>query len=159
MKVIPSHRSSIGDLEANIVALLCYLAASIIAFIPGLSYVAWLAPLGIYFVEKKSEFVKFHALQAFALNAFGVVAGLVISMLLSGIAALSVATSALGAGLGVTIFIGFLASLVSLFVLALAAFAMTKAYKYYEYKIPVIGGIAVLLANKVQVGPFGEDKK
>lgn len=104
MKAIPSHQSSIGDLEANIMAFLCYLTSSILAFVLGLSYVAWLAPLAIFFLEKKSEFVKFHAIQAFVLNALGVVLGLVTSMVLSGIAALSVATASLAAGLGATAF-------------------------------------------------------
>ena len=65
MKVNP-HRSSLG-MDAHVMALLCYLAAFVLAWIPYIQYVAPLAPLIIFFIEKESPFVKFHAIQAFIL--------------------------------------------------------------------------------------------
>ena len=55
------HRSSIGQLNANSVAALCYGITLILFFIRGFQFCAWLLPLAVYILEKESAFVKFHA--------------------------------------------------------------------------------------------------
>ncbi len=60
-----------------------------IVFIPVVKYVAWLAPLIIYLVEKNSQFVKFHAMQAFLLNIIGAVLSFLVSIVLGAIMAAS----------------------------------------------------------------------
>ncbi len=57
------HRSTIFDLDANLVAGFCYL----ITLLP----LGWLSLVGlivVFFVEKQSDFVKFHAAQSFSIS-------------------------------------------------------------------------------------------
>ena len=149
---IQPHNSSVGGLQANVMALLCYLAGSLLGFVPGIKYVAWLAPLAIFLLEKESRFVRFHAMQAFLLDAVGVILGLLVSLLLGGIwAATAANTYAAAAGaLGSTAIVGLLATVVSLIILVFAVIAMTKAYKYETYRIPIIGGIAARMVGKAK---------
>ncbi len=134
---IQPHKSSIGDQQANIMALLSYLVGSILVFIPGIMYIAWLAPLIIFFLEKESRFVKFHAMQAFVLEVTGILLSLLVSLLFGGISYDSFA------------FVGTLATLISITILVLAIYAMIKAYQYVEYSIPLIGKISAALSGKV----------
>ncbi len=50
-----AHKSSIGDLNANVMAMLCYIASVVIMWIPVVRYVAWLVPLILFFMEKESS--------------------------------------------------------------------------------------------------------
>ena len=129
--------------------LIAYLATGVLSFIPGIKYVAWLAPLVIFIMEKQSSFVRFHAMQAFIINAVN----FVISILIGGIigagfaAALAKATlegdgnailAAGAAGLAVaTIF-----TIISLIFAVFALIALINGYQYKLYKIPLIGNLA-----------------
>ena len=73
---IDPHKSTIGGMDANLLALIAYIASAAVGFIPLLRYLAWLAPLVIFFMEKESGFVKFHAMQSFVLNLIGAAFGL-----------------------------------------------------------------------------------
>ena len=57
-KTVQPHKSSIGNMEANLVALLSYLVASLLLMIPAIGYVAWVVPLVVYLIETKSTFVR-----------------------------------------------------------------------------------------------------
>lgn len=46
------HKSTIGNLDANLVALLVYFVSTVAGWIPIVKYAAWLAPLVVFFVEK-----------------------------------------------------------------------------------------------------------
>lgn len=61
--VIAPHKSSLG-LDANILATILYVLAVAGMFIPGYRFFAFIIPLVIFFIEKESSFVKFHAIQA-----------------------------------------------------------------------------------------------
>lgn len=146
---VEAHQSSIGGLQANMMALLCYLIGAILAFIPVIMHVAWLAPLVIFFLEKESRFVKFHAMQAFALSAVGVLLGLLVSLLFGGMIAAAGLGAAPAAGFwGSAALVGVLASIISVVILVFAIIAMIKAYKYTEYHIPLLGGIAAKLTGE-----------
>lgn len=167
------HKSSLGGLDANLLAALCYGSAFIFSFIPIVRYVAWLAPLVVFFLEKASRHVKFHALQALVLNVIGALLSAVVSIVGSIIKAVivpsSVSYSIWDAGyydywekvkLAATIGTVFT---VIVYVLALGIgvlqiLAAIKAWKYEEYGLPVIGNIAGKLAEKlgkVNVGGTG----
>ncbi|MGI6161839.1 MAG: DUF4870 domain-containing protein [Christensenellales bacterium] len=151
---VEAHQSSIGNMQANVMAMLCYVSGTVLGFIPVISYVAWLAPLVIFFIEKESHFVKFHAMQAFLLNLVGVALGLLVSVVLGGIMAASVAMAtdyaSMTGALGSIAIVGVLTTIISLLILVIAIIALIKAYKYSEYQIPLIGGLAKKLAGKVQ---------
>ncbi|SHH61657.1 Uncharacterized membrane protein [Sporobacter termitidis DSM 10068] len=123
MKVNP-HRSSLG-MDANTLALLSYVAAFVLSWVPIIKYVAWAAPLVLFFVEKQSPFVKFHAMQAFLLEVVSWVITIVFSVLLFWMP-----------------FNGLLAAILNVLLTILAIVALVKAGGYEEYKIPVIGDIA-----------------
>ena len=150
MKVNP-HKSSLG-MDANTLALLCYIAAFVLSWIPVIKYVAWAAPLVIFFLEKQSPFVKFHAMQAFILEAivwvFQVIFGIIISVAWASYASSLYTYGTLGASLGVASALGIIDVIIGLVLTIFAIIALIKAGGYYEYKIPVIGNLADKFSKK-----------
>ena len=143
------HKSSIGNVDANVMALIEYLLTTIAGFIPVIGYVAWLAPLVLFYVEKESTFVKFHAMQAFVLQACGSVLGFLVSVVLGGIVTV---ISMLGASYIAYVAAGALSVLSVVVMLAVAAFAilaMVKAYGYKEYSIPLIGKLSEKIGERL----------
>lgn len=140
---VQPHKSSIGGLDANVMALIAYLASTVLAWIPGIRYVAWLAPLVIFFLEKDSLFVKFHAMQSFALNAVGTIFYFIVSVLIGGIALASI-TSVSGAyaALGIMGIVTAITFIISIVFTIFAIIAMVQAYQYKEYRIPLVARIA-----------------
>lgn len=59
-----NRKSSIGGIETNIVVLVCYLGALLLAWFNDTKFLAWLLPLIIYIVERDNEFIKKHSAQA-----------------------------------------------------------------------------------------------
>lgn len=153
LKVNP-HRSSLG-MDANVMALLCYLAAFILAWIPVIKYVAWAAPLVIFFVEKESPFVKFHAIQALILEAINWLLTIIVSIISGIIAAAYYASASIydyyysyRASIGGVVACSIIMAIIGIALTVFAIIAMVKAYGYYEYKIPVIGNLALKFSRK-----------
>ena len=148
------HKSSLGGLDANLMALLCYVAAFVIGLIPGIRYVAFLAPLVLYFLEKNSRFVKFHAMQAFILELLYMLLGLILSLIGTAVVAGSATSLLTGSAVGLGTAIGggavfaVLTGIVSIVAWVFAIIAAIKAYGYTEYEIPMLGGIARTLMGK-----------
>jgi uncharacterized membrane protein len=146
------HKSSIGGMDANVMALIAYIGASVLSWIPGVKYVAWLFPLFLFFFEKNSVFVKFHAMQAFLLNAIGAVLAFLVSVVIGGIVLASInASTSLNsytAALGAAGVIGFFATIIGLIILVFSIIALVSAYQYKLYKAPVLGNFAEKLAMK-----------
>lgn len=134
------HASSLGNTNANVIAMLSYIASGVLSFIPVVKYVAWLAPLIIYLVEKNSQFVKFHAMQAFLLNIVGAVLSFLVSIVLGAILAASYySLNSYGVGVGAFGIIGILSLVISIVILVFAIIAMVQAYKWKAYPIPLVG--------------------
>jgi uncharacterized membrane protein len=155
MKVNP-HKSSLG-LEANILALLSYIAAFVLSWIPFVQYVAWLAPLVIFLLEKQSPFVKFHSMQALLLEVILWVFQVVIAIITAVVSAamLSVYSTmyyydygSLSAALGIITMLGVIVLIIELVFTVFAIIAMIKAYGYEEFKIPVLGNLAEKFSKK-----------
>jgi uncharacterized membrane protein len=140
VKVQP-HKTSLGNMDANLMALLVYLAPIILAWIPVVKYVAWAVPLVVFFIEKDSKFVKFHSMQALLLSAVGAVLGFILSVIIAGAIAVGYSSNygygygAIGA-LGV---VSFLALIITIIIIVFEIIAMVKAYGYVAYRIPLIG--------------------
>lgn len=149
MKVNP-HRSSLG-MDANVMALLCYLAAFVLGWIPVIKWVAPLAPLVIFFIEKESPFVKFHAMQAFILQVISWIIGIVFAIIMA-IAWSTVSYTdiygALNASLGITGVLSVISVIIGIVLTIFAIIALVKANGYYEYKIPVVGNLAEKFSKK-----------
>ncbi|ATW25048.1 DUF4870 domain-containing protein [Candidatus Formimonas warabiya] len=144
-KTVQPHRSSLG-MDANVAVLVVYLTGVVLAFIPGIRYIAWLAPLGFFFVEKQSIFVRFHAMQAFMLSAVGIVFGLVAGII-TVVGVTSVAAVSPVGGRGALGILEVLGMVVAIILLVFALIAMVKGYRYKKYKIPFVGGWAEKLAS------------
>lgn len=141
------HKSSIGGLNANVMALICYIASVVVAWIPVVRYVAWLVPLVLFFMEKQSKLVKFHAMQSFVLHVVSAALSFPLSVVLGGILGVgSFSVTTYYAAVGLAGIVGLLTTAVSLVILLCAVIAMVGAYRYKETHIPVIGGIAEKLA-------------
>ncbi|MGI6169291.1 MAG: DUF4870 domain-containing protein [Christensenellales bacterium] len=144
---IGEHKSSLGNIDANILALLCYIVTAILGFIPVIKYVAWLAPLIIFLIEKKSSFVKYHAMQAFLLNLVGLIIGLILGLIFSAIFAAALIANPYGF-LGAAGVVSVISLIVSIVILIFSILAMIGAYKYQEYQIPLLGPLAHKITNK-----------
>lgn len=143
------HKASFLGADANLIALLTYFSSAIMNFIPILSYVSFFAPLIIYFIEKDSVFVKFHAMQSFLLNvvssALSFLFIAVFGASLLGIGLGNSATAAASFGVAAILYIAVIALLIVIMVYNVIA--MVGAFKYKEYHIPIIGNWAGNIAN------------
>lgn len=135
-KIAP-HKSSLGNMDANVLALLVYLAPIVLSLIPVVRYIAWAAPLVVFLIEKDSSFVRFHAMQALLLNVVGSVLSFILMVLIAG----SITFVAGGYGGGFVI-ISILSWLIVIAIIVLAILAMVKAYGYQQFKIPLIGSLS-----------------
>lgn len=149
MKVNP-HRSSLG-MDANIMALLCYLAAFVLGWIPVVKWIAPFAPLVIFFIEKESPFVKFHAMQAFILQVISWIIGIIVAII-SAIAVSTISYSdpfgSFGASLGIISVLSVISVIIGIILTVFAIIAMVKAHGYFEYKIPAVGNLADKFSKK-----------
>ena len=84
-KTVQPHKSSIANLDANLVALLSYLVTSLCLMIPALGYVAWIVPLVVFLLENKSMFVKKHAVQSLVIHILSAVVSLVLRVIIGGL--------------------------------------------------------------------------
>ena len=152
MRKYEQHNSTLGGIDANLLALLCYLAASVISFIPVLSYIAWLAPLVVFFLEKESGLVKFHSMQAFILGLAGGILKGILSIIVGIITAVGTAATVIFGGYGS--FVGgvaisaLIAVAINIVILVFAIIAMVKAYKNEEYNIPLVGKLTRWVLGK-----------
>ena len=136
------HRSSIGQLNANSVAALCYGITLILFFIRGFQFCAWLLPLAVYILEKESAFVKFHAFQAFLLNISSAVIKLLIRIVWRTTHTAYSFFLIRFMGTGLTLALNILGSVISILVIIFAIIGLAKSSKYEYYKIPIIGEIS-----------------
>lgn len=119
------HQSSIANMDANIMAILTYALPVIAAYLPIVWSIAWLIPILIFFMEKKSNLVKFHAMQSVVLYVVRVI---VISIL------------------HVIPLLGGLASfIVGIIFTLIAIVAVIGAFNYEEFRIPFIGDFVARL--------------
>ena len=147
LKTYEPHKSSIGGMDANIAALLAYLIAIIMNFISGAQWFAWIVPLIFFLMEKDSMLVKFHAAQAFVLGVIGAIIYIILSII-------TFATFTSVAGWGFALSGGYwaivaISVVVSIIIAIFEILAMINAYKYKEYSIPWIGGLAEKFAAKM----------
>ncbi len=148
MNSFDQHKSSIGDIDANIMALIAYGAAIIVIFIPGIKFIAWLTPIVIYILEKESSFVKFHAMQAFIINIVGIIIEIIISIVIGGSFGLLFFRPLSYGAWGTILLSGILMGIVSILVTIFEIITMVKAYRYEEYEMPIIGSWTRKVINK-----------
>lgn len=147
-QIFQPHKSSIGGMDANVMALLTYIASVVIGWIPGLRYFAWLVPLILFLIEKESNFVKFHAMQAFILHIVEAILTFIISVVIGGIVSVSLLHSySAYSALGIISFIGILVTVIAIVITVFAIIAMINAYSYKAYHIPFVGDLAAKISG------------
>lgn len=148
--VYPPHQSSIGGLNANVMALLCYVVSAVISWIPMVHYVAWLVPLVLFFVEKQSRLVKFHAMQSVVLHAIGALLSFLVSVVLGGIIGASMySVTNFYAAWNAVWLISIATLLIALIIFICVIYAMVGAYRYKETYVPLVGGLAQTLSKSL----------
>lgn len=140
------HTSSLG-IDANIIMLIAYFGGILVSFIPVINALAWTVPLIIFFLEKDSKYVKFHALQSLFLEILGLIIAIIVGLLL----AISAASALLSGSLnmlgiaGITSLVSLIASVI-MFIFSIVA--AIKGWNYQCYKIPLIGAWSEKIALK-----------
>jgi len=148
MNIYEQHKSSIGNIDANVMALIAYGAAVVVIFIPGIKIIAWLAPIVIYILEKDSKFVKFHAMQAFLINIVGIIFSSIIFMIIGGSLGLMFFRPLTYGAIGTILLSAIITGIVAIVITIFEIISMVKCYEYKEYEIPLIGIIARKVAHK-----------
>ncbi len=147
-EIYDAHKSSIGGLDANIVALLAYFISTILLFVTFVKYAAWVAPLIIFFLEKDSKFVKFHAMQSFLLNVIGAILGSIISLFGSIFIVGKVVTGSAIDALEGGIYYSIVIMAIFIVMIVLSVMAIVGAYNYKEVHLPIIGEISSKFSSK-----------
>ncbi|MGN1344701.1 MAG: hypothetical protein ACI4U3_08980 [Traorella sp.] len=148
-----SHKSSIFDLDANIVALLVYLLPLLISIVnDSLSSIAWLIPLLAFLMENKSEFVVFHSANALAFYVIKAIVYVISSVLgitavISSIFASLPLIGFIGVGISGIIFliIGLITLAIEIYLFIGTIISLVKAYTYSEVNIPIIINITQII--------------
>ncbi len=142
------HNSSLGDINANLMAALMYAGVFLFALIPFVGFLAWAFPLIIIFVEKNSEYVKFHAAQSLIIQLLFCLAGVILAFMgfVFQIPTNVINSLINGAAINPIVIFDMLLDLASLIVYGYLAY---KAYKYEAYKVPIVGEYAETMVNKV----------
>ena len=123
----PPAQTSIG-LQPNIAGLLCYVAG-------------WITGIIFLVIEKKSQFVKFHAWQS--IMTFGILTG--VQIIISILSAIALSTFSFG----LWQFAHVVLIIVWLLIVGLWIALIVLAYSGKMWKLPVIGNWAEKQASKV----------
>lgn len=130
MQNMSGGKTALG-LEANIGAMLCYLANFIPCCLPlGLVY-----SIIVIVQDKTNKLARFHAFQSVILSIVGVIMGVVINVIFR--VDMGILTWGLGGIFG----------LVSLVVLIAIIYCAIKAFQGEIFKLPVIGDMAEKWSN------------
>lgn len=142
-------KSSIGGIEANIVVLICYLGALLLAWFYDTKMISWLLPLIVYIVERDNAFIKKHSAQASVLYLFYSIISIIIMFIsismfnITNIFSLNL-TNFTGSLLMAST-ISMIAMLILIVITILTVIVSSKVWHYEDYDIPFI---------KVFVKPF-----
>lgn len=126
-----NHGKSVFDLDANLVALLCYIGNLVCAIGLILSIITIIQ-------DKNNKLARFHAFQSIFLTVTGIVVGIILyAGVFIGIF--------IDATIGFPIITGIFGLILTVFGLGMLVFTILAAIKGYGgeiYKIPVIGNLA-----------------
>ena len=137
------HKASFFNINANALCMAVYLLTALGGVVFYTQYVVFVLPLAVFFLEKDSFFIRFHALQTTLLALFHLVIQILLriaSGVITGVIArgqydqdtltlIIQGTSFLGAALVLAVFI-------------FSLLALRGASNYQEYRIPLFGRLA-----------------
>ena len=124
-------KTSMGGLDENLAAMLCYLTM----ICCGLGIVVSLV---FFLTEKTSRLVRFHALQALFIAGVAIALSIVFTIIQVALVAADLSVVAFGLGL--------IRLLIGLAILGVCILCAVKAYQNQIFKLPVIGDMAEKMA-------------
>jgi uncharacterized membrane protein len=131
MQNMSGGKSALG-LDANVVAMLCYVANLC-------CYLGLILSIITVVTDKTNKLARFHAFQSILLSAIGLVIGIVLNVLNGvAIAANSGALSMLVGLIGLVVGLGFLIAVI---------YTAIKAYQGDIFKLPILGDLADKWSN------------
>jgi uncharacterized membrane protein len=114
------HKSSLG-LQANVVISIIWFGGFVISLIEPIAMFAFAVPFVILFLEKDSNLVRSHAIQAVSLYIINIILSILMTVI------------------PVLVFLFFILAIVELALIVVAAF---KGWYYHEYELPLIQPLA-----------------
>lgn len=137
------NKSSISGIDANIIVLIGYLGGLFLTWIININYFAWILPLIIYIIEKKSEFVKDQMAQATILYILVSIITLIFNLIW-----IIMFPTSYNIGLNLNNFSGstlvvstmnILSVTITILITLVVVITSMKIWYYENYKMPVIG--------------------
>lgn len=137
------NKSSISGIDANIIVLIGYLGGLFLTWIININYFAWILPLIIYIIEKKSEFVKDQMAQATILYILVSIITLIFNLIW-----IIMFPTSYNIGLNLNNFSGstlvvstmnILSVTITILITLVVVIASMKTWYYENYKMPIIG--------------------
>ncbi len=136
-----NKKSSILNLDANIVVLIAYLGGLVFRWLHILCYLAWIIPLIIYLCESKNEFVKKQSAQATLLYLVSSLLSVAVYMLLIIFApskSQDIYNMIITGSLFLVGVISILATIIAITITIFGIVAIVKTYNYEDYEIPYL---------------------
>ena len=145
------HKSSLG-MDANIAALIIFIAMAVVSWIPYLGWVAWAVPLVFFFIEKSSKFVRFQAVTALVVGIIRAAISIVLQIfvwILKPKDWYSTAMYLSGRGWGAWALLGTISIIVGVAITVLIVYLVIMAYGYKQVELPIIGPIAAKASDRL----------
>jgi len=140
---IDPHKSSLG-MDANVAALMIFIAMAVVSWIPYLGWIAWGVPLVFFFTEKDSKFVKLVAVQAFLIGVIRAAFAILFQILVWILTPRDIYSTIrylTGRGWGVWSFVSALSVIVAIAISIALIYLAYSAWMYKQVEIPFIGSI------------------
>lgn len=160
-----NKKSSISGIDANIIVLSCYLITLLLSWLNDTKYLAWLFPLTIYIIERKSSFVKQHSMQATILfglySLFSLLYTLSFIILFPNINVFNVDLSNFAGSLLLFSSLSAFSIAILVIVTIISIIATSKTWHYEEYKIPIVNRLVpkcMKIMDKIMQNNKKEDK-
>jgi|GEM_PF-237478 len=141
---VDPHKSSLG-MDANIAVLVIYIAMGVVGWIPFVGWVGWAVPLVFFMLEKTSQFVKFHAVQALVIGVLRSVLLIIFQVLIW-----VLAPSILTGGWALFNALYWTSAILGLALTALMVLMIVLGLTWKEMELPIAGPMARKAAEKVE---------
>ena len=148
---IEPHKSSLG-MDANIAALVIFVAMAVVSWIPYLGWVAWGVPLVFFFMEKSSKFVKYQAVTALVIGVIRAALSIVLQIfvwILTPRDLYSAVNLVYGRGWGAWALLGAISTIIGVAITVVIIYFIIMAYGYKQVELPIIGPIAAKASDKL----------
>lgn len=146
-----NDKSSLSGIDANVIVLIGYLGGLFLSWIISIGYFAWLLPLIIYIIEKKSEFVKEQMAQATVLYITTSIITLIFNLIW-----IIMFPESYNIGLNLNNFSGstlvvstmnILSVTITVLITLIVIITSMKTWYYENYRIPIIGFFVLSFRN------------